>query len=214
MINLYKQSESFFEDSGTQELLDDVLDATCNVDLNSCQNLMQSLASQLRSEDNCGSDYSLGNPVVLDAYNGFLSYTPLYQAGCLKTSTSSPSSADSSDSSPQYCFATATTNGTADLNAFVYSLPLGSPLPESGNVNCTTCLQQTMGFFANAATNATSPMATLYNTAAKEINSHCGASWVKPNITVDKSTENAANGKQSQLGMAMLIAVGVAFAMA
>lgn len=212
---MYKQSESFFEDSGTQALLDDVLDATCNVDLNSCQNLMQSLASQLQSEDNCGGDLSLRNPVVLDAYNGFLSYTPLYQAGCLKTSTSSSSSADSSsDSSPQYCYATATTNQTDGLNGYIYSLPLGSPLPESGNVNCTTCLQQTMGFFANAATNSTSPMAYLYNAAAKEINSQCGASWVKPSVTVDKSTVNAANGKQSQLGMAMLIAVGVAFAMA
>lgn len=215
MTNFFKQSESFFEDSGTEALLVDVLDATCNVDLNGCQDLMNNLATQLRSEDNCASDYSLGNPVVLDAYYGFLSYTPLYQAGCLKTSSSSSKSAQSSaDSSSQYCYATASTNETAELNGYIYSLPLGSPLPTTGDVDCTTCLQQTMGFFANAATNASSPMATLYNGAAKEINSQCGASWVKPNITVNQATENAANGQQIQLSMAMLMVVAVIFTIA
>lgn len=61
-----------------------MLDATCNVNFYSCNNLMSSLAVQLQQDGNCGADYRAQNPQVLYAYEGLIAYQPLYQAGCRK----------------------------------------------------------------------------------------------------------------------------------
>ncbi len=48
---------------------------------------MSSLAQQLVSNSYCGTDYKNQNPIVLQAYNGFIAYEPLYRAGCQKDSS-------------------------------------------------------------------------------------------------------------------------------
>jgi len=62
---------------------------------------MSSFANQLRLDSNCGQDYKNQNPVVLQAYDGFVGYEPLYQAGCLK------------DPSGNYCMLTLTHTTTS-----------------------------------------------------------------------------------------------------
>jgi hypothetical protein len=47
---------------------------------------MQQYATDIISPDNCGTDYKIGNAMVSQAYNGFLAYQPLYEAGCLRDS--------------------------------------------------------------------------------------------------------------------------------
>lgn len=51
--------------------------------------MMQSLAIQLKDPNNCGTDYTDNNPVVLQAYHGFISYQPMFQAGCEKDGSGS-----------------------------------------------------------------------------------------------------------------------------
>jgi hypothetical protein len=50
---------------------------------------MQGFATQLQDPNNCGDDYTNGNPTVIQAYNGLVSYKPMYQAGCQKDNSGS-----------------------------------------------------------------------------------------------------------------------------
>jgi hypothetical protein len=45
---------------------------------------MNDFGRDIKNDTNCGADYAADNPLVLQAYNGFLAYQPLYQAGCLR----------------------------------------------------------------------------------------------------------------------------------
>ena len=45
---------------------------------------MNTLAAELTNSEVCGPDLQLQNPLVEQAYGGFLSYPTLFQAGCLK----------------------------------------------------------------------------------------------------------------------------------
>ena len=199
-----------------------------NVVLPTCNNLMQNLAVKLISPEVCADDYAKENPLVLQAYNGFLAYKPLYQAGCLKVSDKDVASASSlgakptkglhegninPDAGPQYCYVATTANNSAPVNAYIYTLPLGTPLPSgAGDVNCTDCLRQTMNFFAQAATNASNPVSKLYPAAAQEINAKCGKNWVKSSVEVDASTvPNGASGLQASAAFALVTAALVLF---
>jgi hypothetical protein len=45
---------------------------------------MNTLAWKITLKENCGADYTAQNPIVLQAFAGFVAYQPMYQAGCLK----------------------------------------------------------------------------------------------------------------------------------
>jgi hypothetical protein len=94
-----------------------VLDASCSVDVNKCSALMDSFSAQINTDENCGTDYSAGNPVVSDALVTFVAYKPLFAGGCLKSSNG------------DYCFVDAATNTTSPADIYIYSIPLGTNLP-------------------------------------------------------------------------------------
>jgi hypothetical protein len=182
---LLRTSNSFFQSESSLARITQTLDATCNVVFPTCNALMSSLALQLRDNANCGADYALQNPLVLQAYTAFLAYEPVYQAGCLKAST------DANTGSSEYCFATAVTNLSNPASAYVYYLALGTPLPPTNpnaktlsTPTCNTCLQTTMGYFADAAANLTQPVSQTYVAAAQSINQACGADFVAGNVSV------------------------------
>ena len=50
---------------------------------------MAAYAQNISLDANCGEDYRARNPVVLSAYDGFIAYQPLYQAGCTRDSQGS-----------------------------------------------------------------------------------------------------------------------------
>ena len=81
---LLQTSNSFFTAERSLVRLTETLDATCNVDFNTCNAVMSDLATQLTQNANCGADFKAQNPMVLQAYDGFLSYAVLYHAGCQK----------------------------------------------------------------------------------------------------------------------------------
>ena len=131
----------------------------------------------MRDNSNCGADYTLENPIVRQAYAGFLSYAPLYQASCLK------------DGGGNYCFANAITNTSSPTDSYVYYLPLGVNLPGGSRPTCSTCLQQTMGVFAETAGNLSQPISTDYVQAAMQIDSGCGPTFVNQSVTPIQGSE-------------------------
>lgn len=128
---------------------------------------MSKLATEIQQTSACGADYQMHNPVVLQAYTGFVAYSPLYHAGCLM------------DSNNQYCFADAATNTSSYQSTYVYYLPLGVQLPSGSQPACTPCMHNTLGIFAQAASNKTQPLSLTYNSAAQQIDAACGSSFAE-----------------------------------
>jgi len=66
-----------------------VVDKTCNVNLATCTAMMEKLGWQILLNENCGQDFRNQNPIVVQAYAGFISYRVVYSAGCLKSASGS-----------------------------------------------------------------------------------------------------------------------------
>ena len=132
---------------------------------------MDGFANAIKAPQNCGGDFAAQNPVVLRAYNGFIAYRPMYAAGCLKVKDAGA-----------YCFEAASINTSAPADQYLYYIPLGVPLPGSSRPSCSSCVQQTMQIFAQAATNLSTPLAGDYGSAATQINSKCGPNWVNASV--------------------------------
>lgn len=131
---------------------------------------MAGWAQEIQQEDRCGQDLEMENPVVTQAYNGFVAYQPLYQAACLM------------DTGGNYCFANAATNASAPTSSYIYYLPLGVQLPGGSQPACTSCLQNTMAIFAEAAANTTQPLSKDYVGAAEQVQMTCGPSFVGASV--------------------------------
>lgn len=148
---------------------------------------MNSYANRITLEDNCGADYRLANPLVIQAFIGLSSYVPMHKAGCLK------------DHDGGYCFAKAMTNSTESrMDSWPYFVPLGTALPVRTETSCSSCVQRTMKAFADTG----GFYAPQYARAAGQINTHCGANFV-PVKTI--------NSGASRLGTASILISLVAF---
>ncbi|OCK76896.1 hypothetical protein K432DRAFT_385103 [Lepidopterella palustris CBS 459.81] len=163
---LLQTSSAFFDASKSFVRITQTLDATCNVNFNTCLAVMNEFGKNIKNDSNCAVDYANDNPLVLQAYNGLIAYQPLYQAGCLR------------DNRGNYCFANAITNTTAVTDSYPYYLPLGVSLPGSSRPTCNTCLQDTMALFSSFAANVTQPLSQTYALAAQQIDIGCGPSFV------------------------------------
>ncbi|KAL8830482.1 MAG: hypothetical protein Q9191_001413 [Dirinaria sp. TL-2023a] len=184
---LLQTSMSFFAASKSASTVAKVLDSSCHVVVPACTSLMSSLAQQLKQDSNCGEDYRRQNPMVRQAYNGLVAYSPLYQASCMKNPKTN-----------HYCFVDAVTNMSNPSDSYVYYLPLGMPLPSGSILTCSSCLKETMGIFNIAAGNKSQPVNTDYSAAAQMINLGCGPGFV--NQTIPKGAAygaGSASGKPS-----------------
>ena len=141
---------------------------------------MASLAEELQLQDNCASDLRMQNPMVMQAYYGFIAYQPLYHAGCL------------TDSDGNYCFANAVTNASAPSSSYVYYLPLGVELPGGTQPTCDTCLDHTMAVFATYASNSSQPLSMDYGTAAQQIDMTCGPRFAEAVVQSNSATSALA----------------------
>lgn len=130
---------------------------------------MDAYARELTAATACKTDYANDNPLVLQAYNGLVAYTPSYQASCLR------------DEEGSYCFANAVSNSTSTTDAYPYYLPIGQEMPGGSRPTCNTCLQDVMSVFAYYGNNATQPVSKTYATAAQQISISCGRTFV--NVT-------------------------------
>lgn len=136
---------------------------------------MAGLAIDIQSDDHCGPDLQMMNPMVSQAFNGFKAYDTLYHAGCL------------TDSSGNYCYANAATNISAPASSYIYYLPLGVQLPGGSRPACTQCLQNTMSIFAETAGNSSQPLSTDYVSAAEQVQMNCGPTFVESSVEMSSS---------------------------
>ncbi|KAK1835105.1 hypothetical protein QBC39DRAFT_388833 [Podospora conica] len=168
---LLQGSKSFFEAERSLVSTTQVLDATCAANVTFCSNFLTDLATRLVAEENCGIDYRAGHPVVRNAYMAMVSYAPLYTAGCLIDPQTS-----------MYCYANAITNMSNPSNVYFYYLPLNITLPGSTVPSCSPCLQQTMNVFQAATASRRQPIANTYVSAAQQVNSICGPTFVNETL--------------------------------
>ncbi|KAI9751830.1 MAG: hypothetical protein M4579_005874 [Chaenotheca gracillima] len=176
---LLQNSNSFFQAERSLVRISQTLDATCNVDVNKCSSLMSGIAQRLISNDNCGLDYQQQNPLVTQAYSGLISYEPLYQAGCLRSSSGS------------YCFADAITNSSSPSDSYIYYVALGLGLPGGSSPTCNKCLQDTMSILATAASNSTLPVSKTYVGTAQQIDLNCGPTFVNATVPIARGSAAA-----------------------
>lgn len=94
-----------------------IMDRVCAVDFNRCAALMEGFSGQLQDQQYCKADYDAQNPVVTNMFTTLITYKPLYTAGCLRATDG------------DYCFVDAVTNTDNPEDLYIYSLPLGNPLP-------------------------------------------------------------------------------------
>ena len=170
---LLENSDSFFRASGSAASLDQILDFSCSVNLTACTVFMAHLASDLIKDSACGQDYTLGNPIVTQAYTGMIAYQVTNQATCLKGPTSQ-----------DYCFSQSATNNTNAADYYVYFLALGMALPASSRPTCSRCLQMTMQVFENEAQYVGQPLTQTYIPAAQQINLGCGPNFANTSVIV------------------------------
>ncbi|KAL8676725.1 MAG: hypothetical protein Q9186_006791, partial [Xanthomendoza sp. 1 TL-2023] len=169
---LLQNSISFFSVTKTLATITRTLDTTCRPIDSTCNTLMSSLAVQLRQDNHCGADYRRQQPLVTAAYNGLIAYEPLYKAGCARDPDNGI-----------YCFANAITNSSSPADSYPYYLPLGIPLPEGSEPSCTTCLEEMMGVFSEAAGDKTQqPLLQTYPDAARIINGKCGPGFANQTV--------------------------------
>lgn len=138
---------------------------------------MSSFELQLRSQSNCGEDYSRQNPIVRQASNSLLAYDVLHRASCLHAQPS-----QFNNQSSDYCYADAVNNITNPSDSYIYYLPLGIDLPPGTTPSCSSCLQSTMNVFQSQAGNASQPISITYPKAASTINAVCGGSFVNQSL--------------------------------
>ncbi|KAK0738230.1 hypothetical protein B0T18DRAFT_335191 [Schizothecium vesticola] len=171
---LLQGSKSFFEAERSLVSTTQVLDATCAANATFCSRFLTDLATRLVAEENCGMDYRAGHPVVRNAYLAMVGYAPLYTAGCLIDPQTS-----------MYCYANAITNMSSPSNVYFYYLPLNITLPGSTVPSCSPCLQQTMNVFQASTANRRQPIANTYVSAAQQVNSICGPTFVNETLVAE-----------------------------
>ncbi|MCJ1331093.1 hypothetical protein MMC10_007780 [Thelotrema lepadinum] len=194
-----QNSEEFFQAETDAAELDQVLDASCSVVGANCNSLMQSYATQLKDSANCGDDFNKQEPSVLRAYQGFLAYLPVYQAGCLKLDPNNTSSSKQSSGNNEYCF-TSSVNATNQADISLYYVPLGITLPGDSRPTCSSCTQQTMSYFAAAAQNLSTPLGQDYGSAAVQVNQGCGPSFVNATVQPIAGTGGTSGASTISLG--------------
>jgi hypothetical protein len=160
---------------------------------------MSSLSTQLIATSACGADYAQHNPVVKQAYNGFIAYEPLYRATCLKNANTG-----------DYCFSEAITNASAPADSYPYYTALGLTMPTSSRPTCDKCLQGTMEIFASYASDRNQPLASTYSATSYQIDFECGPTFV--NTTVPVAITGAAPSVKGG-GLEVLAAVIAAVVM-
>ena len=159
---------------------------------------MTYFGQQIILDSNCGQDYRQENPLVRQARNGLVAYTPIYNAGCLKDAETG-----------NYCFSDAITNTSNPSDVYPYYTALGLALPASAKPTCSKCLQDTMSVYASSAPIQAQPVSGTYVNAAQQIDLSCGSQFVNASVPVAVAKSSAAPSLLSSYVLAFAPMVSV-----
>lgn len=182
---LIQSSSGFLQAQKNLTLLNALIWGTCNTTTEAaqCSSNMAWFASELRSA--CATDLVDRNAYATNTLVGLRAYSLMREVGCL-SAPSSPSTTSS------YCYITAAYDSNpADM--YVYSLPLGLPMPSSSVPLCSACTGTIMQHYAAALQdpNQAADLTRLrdtYNTAAVKAAQKCGAAYVQTSIASSSAT--------------------------
>lgn len=164
---LLRNSRSFFEATKSFVETTQSLDRSCAAPKEKCSSLLTSYSEKITTDDGCSEEIKDGNPLVVQASNGFMAYSFVRDAACLKN-----------PDTHNYCLADAVSNSTNPADYYIYYLSLGLSLPGSSRPACSKCLQATMEIFLEAAKDKDQALHDTYASAAEQINIGCGPSFV------------------------------------
>ncbi|EPS95249.1 hypothetical protein FOMPIDRAFT_1025863 [Fomitopsis schrenkii] len=195
---LIQHSSAFIGAQFNLSELNDIMWGTCNTDLSAevCEANMEWFAEEL--QDVCATDLKANNQVATSSLLGLQTYSLLRQAACL-----------SSNTTDAYCYVTALSSEAHPADAYYYTLPLGSPLPNSSDPSCSSCTQQIMSEFVTQGLN-TSGLRETYAGAAIITNKVCGSGFVQ-----EMEVQNNSAGERGRarwwavVGVCALVSVGV-----
>ncbi|BGP61414.1 hypothetical protein NBRC10512v2_002733 [Rhodotorula toruloides] len=195
---LLTTSTGFFQaERAPYGLLPYVLNASCTASQDECTGLMDSLAAKFQLQNTCGPDLAKGNPLAIEALNGFRSYRLMREAGCQTSNTTG-----------RYCFAEASAK-TNPSDLYYYYLPEGTSLPSGATSDCDTCTQNLLAIYARYATNTTLAISKTYASGRAAAALACG-----PNFAPLVATSTAGQKSASSVtivfdGRQTLLAAGL-----
>ncbi|KAF3901617.1 hypothetical protein ABW21_db0205459 [Orbilia brochopaga] len=169
------------------------LTASCSADSNQCNAVMNEFGKALLDASNCGADFKSRNPVVVQAYASFISYSVVFAVGCQRSETG-------------FCYADAVTNTTNAADSYAYLMPLGVAIPGGARLTCSSCLQKTMRIYSAAADNSSLPISSTYASAASLINLGCGPQFVNNSVTAAQLGTAASLSSRTWLSTVSVIA--------
>ncbi|KAK6355300.1 hypothetical protein TWF696_004410 [Orbilia brochopaga] len=169
------------------------LTASCSVDSNQCNAVMNEFGKALLDASNCGADFKSRNPVVVQAYASFISYSVVFAAGCQRSETG-------------FCYADAVTNTTNAADSYAYLMPLGVAIPGGARLTCSPCLQKTMRIYSAAADNTSLPISSTYAAGASLINLGCGPGFVNNSVTAAQLGTAASLSSRTWISTVSVIA--------
>lgn len=144
-----------------------LLETACAAPKEKCSRIMIDLADKIVEDNACGADYGLGNPLVVMARDGFLSFPYVRDATCLIN-----------PDTDNYCFADSSSNTTNTSGVYPFYIGVGLVFPSGTRPLCNRCLEAVMQIYAEAAQDKEQPASQVYNDAAGKINIGCGPSFV------------------------------------
>ncbi|KAF8309370.1 hypothetical protein DL93DRAFT_1773336 [Clavulina sp. PMI_390] len=188
---LFATSSDFFSIETNLTALTAVEEGTCNTvpTADTCVGIMDWMASQMLLSTVCRTDLADQNAIALEALYGFRSYSFYREAGCLVNNKTGA-----------YCFAEALAESTPE-DLYYFSLPLGTPIPGTDNVEtttlangvtttttavtpgvtyaptCSTCVAALMDIFAPFASRSDLLLGLTYPPAASAANKQCGTGY-------------------------------------
>lgn len=188
---LVQHSSAFFEAQSNLTELNSIIWGTCNTDLSvdQCDANIAWFADAL--QDACATDLEANNEVAASSLLGLQTYSLLRETACLASSTNA------------YCYISALGAGAHPADAYYYTLPLGTALPNASDPSCSTCTQGVMAEYVSHGLN-TSGLQETYAAAAVLTNHVCGTGFVQ-----EMEVKSNAAGRTRKRGETWWTAVGV-----
>ncbi|KAG6335513.1 hypothetical protein ID866_3585 [Astraeus odoratus] len=155
---------------------------TCNtvIPWDECSGNMAWFASALQSS--CEIDLNDKNAMAMDTLIALQAYDLMRNVSCQVDATTDA-----------YCYVESVASSDPSSYWF-YLLPLGQPLVNITESTCNACTKELMATYADALDGSNSTLLTglhqTYETAAKSLNSACGASYAQ--VSTSDATTNAA----------------------
>lgn len=106
-------------------------------------------------------------------------------------------------SDSQLGFADAITNNSSPSDSYPYYLPLGVELPGGARPTCNDCLEETMGIYANAASNASQPISQTFQDAAEQVNMGCGPNFINSTVEITSFAPYSSSPNMGPVVMAL-----------